>query len=510
MTTLLQSLNYQPTELKFGTSGLRGLVADMTDLECYINAVGFLEFLAKAQGLKSGDNVYLAGDLRQSTPRIMHAMHQAITDSGYTTVNCGFIPTPAVACIAVKNNAPCIMVTGSHIPADRNGIKFYKKDGEVLKVDEGAIKQSVYTAREELYQQKAAKFDQTGMLQQAAELPEVDNKATELYMQRYISVFADSLIGKKVVFYQHSAVGRDLLVKMLQNLGAEVVTVGRSDEFIPIDSENVTPEDHEYFKQLASENPDAYAIVSTDGDSDRPFVIDEKGAFHRGDELGAIVANWLKADFAALPVSSSDAVDEFLTQKGVKYEHTKIGSPYVILAMQKAAQKGEQRIVGWEVNGGFLLGCELDIEGKKLASLATRDAIFPIIVALLAGKSSSASAAFGNLPKRFASSGLINEFATKVSQKIVAKFNGDTPEVHKELERYFGPDKSFGSVQKIDVLDGIRIFFDNGDIAHLRPSNNAPQLRIYSVANTQERADEIVAMAINEPNGIFRQIEKSL
>ena len=53
-------------------------------------------------------------------------------------------------------------------------------------------------------------------------------------------------------------------------------------------------------------------------------------------------------------------------------------------------------------------------------------------------------------------------------------------------------------------------FFDNGEIAHLRPSGNAPQLRIYSVADSQERAAEIVALAIAEPNGIFRAIENAL
>jgi phosphomannomutase len=44
----------------------------------------------------------------------------------------------------------------------------------------------------------------------------------------------------------------------------------------------------------------------------------------------------------------------------------------------------------------------------------------------------------------------------------------------------------------------------------MRPSGNAPQLRIYSVSDTQQRADQIVEMAIREPNGIFRTMEKAL
>ena len=42
-----------------------------------------------------------------------------------------------------------------------------------------------------------------------------------------------------------------------------------------------------------------------------------------------------------------------------------------------------------------------------------------------------------------------------------------------------------------DTTDGIRVLFDNGDVAHVRPSGNADELRIYSVADTQIRADEI-------------------
>ena len=62
MASLGESLQYQPVELTFGTSGLRGLVTDMTDLECYINTAGFLRFLQGQQGLAAGSTVYVAGD----------------------------------------------------------------------------------------------------------------------------------------------------------------------------------------------------------------------------------------------------------------------------------------------------------------------------------------------------------------------------------------------------------------------------------------------------------------
>ncbi len=55
--TLQQRLTYTPTELGFGTSGLRGLVTDMTDLECYINVTGFLAFLKDKKSIGAGDSI---------------------------------------------------------------------------------------------------------------------------------------------------------------------------------------------------------------------------------------------------------------------------------------------------------------------------------------------------------------------------------------------------------------------------------------------------------------------
>jgi len=515
MTTLAELLTYTPVELSFGTSGLRGLVTDMTDLECYINTAGFLRFVAGQQQLAQGSTVYVAGDLRDSTPRIIGAVIAAITDAGYTAIFLGLIPTPALACMGLKVDAPSIMVTGSHIPADRNGIKFYKRGGEILKDDEAAIKQAVGAERARIMavEQTLTPFGSNGFLKTDAVLPAVDPQAAADYIRRFTTIFADKpLVGKDVVVYQHSAVGRDMLVDLLTQLGANILPVGRSDTFVSIDTENVTPDDQAYFTQLAEQHPHAFAIVSTDGDSDRPFVIDENGLFHRGDELGAVVADWLDADFAAIPVSSNDAVDDYLAEKAIACEHTRIGSPYVIVAMQRALGLGRQRTVGWEVNGGFLTGNDFVINGETLSALPTRDAFFPILIALIAAteKQQAVSELFAQLPARFTQAGLIDNFPVDTSRALVATYALDSPENRRVLEGCFSAEDGFGSIVNIDSLDGIRIFFDNGDIAHMRPSGNAPQLRIYSVADSQQRANDIVERAIAEPAGLLRRLAQQL
>ena len=160
---------YQTKEgkpLKFGTSGLRDTVdhfgegmvwmkGRMSDQEVYINARGFVKYLIEAGEVEFDDTIHLAGDLRPSTPMLMRAVAEAIKDegreSGYNlkVEFDGFVPSPAVANRGFVEGHPSIMVTGSHIPADRNGIKFNKKSGEVLKPDEKRILTNVAKARKE-------------------------------------------------------------------------------------------------------------------------------------------------------------------------------------------------------------------------------------------------------------------------------------------------------------------------------------------------------------------------
>jgi phosphomannomutase len=74
------------------------------------------------------------------------------------------------------------------------------------------------------------------------------------------------------------------------------------------------------------------------------------------------------------------------------------------------------------------------------------------------------------------------------------------------LSRFFTPALGFSDIVRINVLDGVRIYFNNGEVAHIRPSGNAPQLRIYANSDSQARADAIVELALREPDGILRQM----
>ncbi len=223
-----------------------------------------------------------------------------------------------------------------------------------------------------------------------------DRRAEEAYVAQYLRAFpSDCLRRLRVVVWEHSAVGRELVARILRELGAETHSVGRSETFVPIDTENVTRADLEALEAL-TDGLAFDAIVSTDGDSDRPFVVAPSAAarqngtslrFLPGDLLGAVVAGVVKPDAVAIPISANDAIGRVLSGQGVEVVTTRVGSPYVIAALDELASRGFRRVVGWEANGGFLVESALDMGRGSLEPLPTRDALLPILANLFTMRS---------------------------------------------------------------------------------------------------------------------------
>ena len=274
-----------------------------------------------------------------------------------------------------------------------------------------------------------------------------------------------------------------------------MIPLGFSEEFIPVDTEAIRPEDVQLAATWAKEQP-LDAIVSTDGDADRPLTSDEHGRWLRGDVTGILSARFYAADSVATPVSCNGALE--LCKEFEEIERTQIGSPFVIAGMQRLQAKGCKAVVGYEANGGFLHQTPLRVpKGGILDALPTRDAVAVHLAILVGAKQRGIpiSELVKGLPARFTASDRDQSFATERSKALLERLGSCSL---TELAQVL----STGPIEATNQLDGLRIFFASGEVVHLRPSGNAPELRCYSEGNSEERAEELVAWGLERARAL--------
>jgi len=169
---------------------------------------------------------------------------------------------------------------------------------------------------------------------------------------------------------------------------------------------------------------------------------------------------------------------------------TRIGSPFVIEAMAEAARQGNEPVVGYEANGGFLLWTAIERRRgdvwARLTPLPTRDALLPILslLSMAAERSCKVSELNADLPLRFTASDRLQNFEGAASHRLLERLASSTG----TLAAFFAP---LGEVADVNQVDGLRVTLKSGDIVHLRPSGNAPELRCYAEAGTPKRACEL-------------------
>lgn len=460
-------------DLKFGTSGLRGPASLLAGRPAFTYTAAFLHLLLERQEIYEGDPVFLARDLRASSPEIMGNCGSAAASLGLRPIDCGAIPTPALALAGMEAGAAAIMVTGSHIPADRNGLKFYRPDGEIDKVDEAEIAAAVRNG-----------------LSGAMPIVEVAMEARDGVRARYAARYREffdplCLAGLSIGVWQHSSVARDLIADILAGFGARVVSFGRSDDFVAVDTEAVRSEDRRRAGLWAKEHH-LDAVVSADGDGDRPLVFDAAGNLVDGDLLGAIAARALNADIVVTPVSSNSGLESSGLFSEIR--RCRVGSPFVIEEMERAGESGRV-VVGFEGNGGVLLGSDITRSKRFLARLPTRDSLLPLMCCLDAMVREGRPLAdivtgFGFKAK---ATGLLAQVSAEEGVEFLAVL-GRRGEHHRTFAGW--------NSAAATTLDGVRLGLGGGEAVHFRMSGNAAELRCYAEAGTRVRVDELLELAL--------------
>lgn len=453
--------------IAFGTSGLRGPVVDFDRASVAAHVTAFLGHV----GIAEGTTVYFGCDLRASSPAISAEVGAAIRACGAVPHWCGVLPTPAIALTALDARAPAIVVTGSHVPEDYNGIKFYKPGGELLKGDEAPIRDH------------AASLLAGGLSLDDYTLPGVDPSIAASYVARYIDAFGpQALCGLKLGVFEHSAAGRDLVGEIFAGLGAEIVPFGRSDIFIAVDTEALDPQSVDYCAdRIAALGLDA--VVSTDGDGDRPLLIGSDGKPVNGDVLCALAARALGIATVVTPLTSTTAIE--MSGWFDKVVRTRIGSPHVVAAM---AEENAAPIAGFEANGGFLLGSPLDLTNGRLSPLPTRDAILPLVALLGMARTQGVSveALLADLPARVMKADRLKKVPPDASAALLEELLTSAALRARLLPELAAP-------AAVDLTDGVRFALEGGGIVHFRASGNAPELRVYVETDFAESTESMLS-----------------
>jgi phosphomannomutase len=355
---------------------------------------------------------------------------------------------------------PAIMMTGSHIPHDRNGFKFYCPHGEITKIEERQILEtdvafSRTIARPELLASK---------------------EAVERYASRYQHFLnASPLADKRISIYDAQQCRERYLPCDFPGIGGRGGAIGAHDDFVPVDTEVLSKNDEQRALSWIRQY-DLDALFSTDGDGNKPMLADEQGDWLKGDWLGLLCCQYLGIQSLTMPLNCNSAVEQssIVTQ----VVRIRIGSPYVLEAMEHLAGK----VAGFEANRGFMLGNAIDDENRHLAARPTRDALLPALATLSLTREKGLSAALIKLPSRFTHSNRIKANSAAFMQKAISE--------PLWLLEVLG--LAADMRVDIDLTDGIRIQLADHNIIHLPASANAPELRCYAEAGSQQEAKKLV------------------
>jgi len=474
----------------FGTSGIRGFVEcsvkihddEIHDNElimsrtfCTKATLAFLKVLSgapfneknnynkkniKKENIKSR-KIAVGIDLRESSKTIKNHIFCTLIHEGYDPIDCGVIPTPALCYYTKQNNLlGAIMVTGSHISEDMNGLKFYNSQEEISKDDEKLIENEYDKMSDNAVEGVYKNIYKHKYVNTTHKIVNEHEKAKNTYinlLKKYITN-ASSFKRLKIILDAEWSCQNEIFTDILNELNVKLVLLHSSDTFKAIDTEITSFSDNILRKSII-EN-DANCAISFDGDGDRPIIIDENAEVFSGDLIGSIMADILNVNPLVVPISASSIVETL----GKKVYRTKVGSPYVISKMKEIHSD-----FGFESNGGCIYG---DV-------MHTRDSGITIVSIL--NKIANEKIRLSELKRRYA-----ELFQYKTKFDFPSKKNNNLLE---KIEKHYQINGRF----KEDKTDGLKIYLDATTWLLFRPSSNAPEFRIFIESDNKEKLNVLVS-----------------
>jgi phosphomannomutase len=460
-------------EIKFGTDGWRGVIADDFTFDNVRRVAGAIaSYVLKYEEPQRG--VLVGYDTRFASPRAARIVADVIAAAGIPVKLANdYTPTPALSYnVKHQGAAGGVMVTSSHNPWNWNGVKFKGKFGG------SATPAIMKRIEEELASGAAPKGRQ-------AAVEEVDLK------QPYIAAacaFADmDLIAKTKFKFAVDAMygsGRGVLAGIFSARGVQHIAIRQelNPLFPGINPEPIEPHTALLQQTVVDENCDAG--LATDGDADRIGAVAEDGSFVDSHKIFCVLLRWLLErkkwpGDVVRAFNTTRMLDRIAAKYGRKLHETSIGFKYIADLMME-----REILIGGEESGGI----------GYSRFLPERDGVLNCL--LLANVMAEEGKPLGQLvadlqrefgPHYYGRRDL--HIPEDMKQKSIQRARAESTQ---SLGRY--------RVLKKEYMDGVKFFLDaptNGNGAEawilFRASGTEPLLRLYAEASSPDLVGELLA-----------------
>lgn len=348
-------MDYNKLKILKSGSDIRGIASQLTaditltDEAVYCIIRAFCIWYRQEYS-QNASSIAVGHDVRISTDRILKQVIKAATDEGINAVDCGLCSTPSMFML-LKSSFGCdasVMITASHLPADRNGLKFFTPDGGL---DGKDIDRILAIAAQENFNKIAA---ERGAVERRSFL--ADYCAMLVEKVRTACGERIPLAGMKIIVDAGNGAGSFFCDMVLQPLGADT----RGSIFLEPDgtfpNHVPNPEDRQAMaclkEAVLKEHADLGIIFDTD--VDRAGAVDCDGLEINRNKLIALTTTMVLGDRGGTIVTdsvTSSGLTKFIEARGGRHLRFKRGYKNVIDEAVRRNKSGEYCPLAIETSG---------------------------------------------------------------------------------------------------------------------------------------------------------------
>ena len=435
----------------FKAYDIRGLVdKELTPDFAFATGIAVARFLEQS---REPGTVVIGEDMRPSSPTLATAFAAGVTSQGLDVIRIGLASTDMLYFASGKLNLPGAMFTASHNPAEYNGIKLCLSGARPIGKESGLVTIENYVR------------DGAPMAMRNVGVEKTQNMLEEYVDHLLTLVDVSSIRPLKIVIDAGNGMGGYTAPAVFQRLNAEVVEMYfELDGTFPNHEANPIEPSNLVDLQKAVKKHKADIGLAFDGDADRCFLVDEKGALVNPSALTALIATRELAKNPGASIIynliSSRAVKEVVEESGGTAIRSRVGHSYIKKLMAET-----NAVFGGEHSGHFYFRDFWRADSGMLAALHA-------IAAL--GESKKSLSELLKTFNRYHSSGEINSTVK------------DAASAMQKIEEIYGS----GDGVEIDHLDGLTISHADWWF-NLRASNTEPLLRLNVEASAKSRMESV-------------------